>query len=282
MVEVSDSVVRQVSAVLLARPAGLLTDIDGTISHIAPTPGEALVTLACRRHLSALCRRVSLVAAVSGRSADDAREMVGVPDMVYVGNHGLEVWRAGEVEVLPEARPFVPLVAAALADVAAATAGWPGILYENKGVTASVHYRLAVDPNAAREAILAALERSAAARGLRVTEGRMVVELRPPLVAHKGTAVRALLGSHGLRGAVYLVDDTTDIDAFVALRQWAADGQGRSLAVAVAAAETPSALLEQADITLLGVTEVEALLSSLVAVLPVLQRASRRTGDTTT
>lgn len=75
---------------LALRPLGLITDIDGTISPIAPSPLEARVSPACRRHLAALAKKLELVAVISGRPAVEARDMVGVEGIVYVGNHGLE------------------------------------------------------------------------------------------------------------------------------------------------------------------------------------------------
>ncbi|MHB1415567.1 MAG: trehalose-phosphatase [Chloroflexota bacterium] len=268
MTAIQDSVVRPLVEALSRRPAGLITDIDGTISPIAPTPAEAVVTPLCRRFLSELCARLDLVAAVSGRSAEDAYGMLGIQGMVYVGNHGLETWQNGRVEVLPEAKDYLPLIAAAVADVAAATRQLAGIIYENKGVTASIHYRLSPDRALARQSILEALGASKAASHLRFTEGRMVVEIRPPVQANKGTAVETLLRTANLRGAVYLGDDVTDVDAFRALRRWASVGNGLGLSVGVLAAETPAAVRENTDLTVEGVAQVENLLERLAAAVP--------------
>ena len=54
--------------------------------------------------------------------------------------------------------------------------------------------------------------------GLRARFGRMVLEVLPPLDAHKGTAVRALLHARGLTRALFAGDDTTDLDAFARRR----------------------------------------------------------------
>ena len=72
-------------------------------------------------------------------------------------------------------------------------------LIENKGVTGTVHYRLAPDQIAAA-ALLEPLARSAADRhGLRLTLGRMIFEVRPALAVNKGTAIRELAQDLGLR-----------------------------------------------------------------------------------
>src|SRR5579884_2221534 len=81
---------------------GLFTDIDGTISQIAPTPSAAVVDPACREALRRLAMRWALVAVVSGRTARDAQRMVALRGLIYVGNHGLEIWRHGLVTTPPE------------------------------------------------------------------------------------------------------------------------------------------------------------------------------------
>src|SRR3990167_7982080 len=101
------------NALPAAGPA-LLLDVDGTISAIAPTPQEATVDPGCKQalqslavgaqHPSAALRTsaapLPLVAAISGRPAAEVAAMVGVADMVYVGNHGLEQWHDGEVRLV--------------------------------------------------------------------------------------------------------------------------------------------------------------------------------------
>src|SRR6266542_3367152 len=85
--------------------------------------------------------------------------------------------------------------------------------------------------------------------GLRPRWGRKVLEIRPPLDADKGTAVRRLLEEAALRRALYAGDDTTDLDAFRAL-----DGLEVAVRVAVVSEEGPPGLGEQADLAV-GDTE---------------------------
>ena len=81
-----------VTEVLSLRPFGLFTDVDGTISEIAPSPGQARVSPICRENLAVLAKQLDVVVAVSGRTAIETREMVGVDDIIYIGNHGYEHW----------------------------------------------------------------------------------------------------------------------------------------------------------------------------------------------
>ena len=71
----------------------------------------------------------------------------------------------------------------------------------------------------------------------------MVLEVRPPLDADKGTAVRRLLTEAGLLRALYAGDDSTDLDAFGGL-----DGLDIAVRVAVDSTEGPPELEAAADI----------------------------------
>lgn len=250
---------RWIEAGLARRPRGFLTDIDGTLSAVAPTPDKATLYRGIRPLLRQCLAEFDLVAAISGRPALDARRMVGVSQMTYVGNHGMETLepRARSPQIAPDVRAYQSAIADALHEARQRLGGQADeLLFENKGVTASIHYRLAADPERARAAIRAALDPFAQRHHLRVTEGRMVVEIRPPVDRDKGTSVVALAREHALACAVYLGDDRTDEDAFRALRALRASGECVGIAVAVGHAEAPASLLESADIALSSIAEV--------------------------
>ena len=88
--------------------------------------------------------------------------------------------------------------------------------------------------------------------------GRKVLELRPPVAAHKGTAVAHLLGERGIERALYAGDDTTDLDAFNALA-----GLELGVRVAVASPEGPAELREAADVVVDDPAELLRLLRRL-------------------
>jgi trehalose 6-phosphate phosphatase len=125
----------------------------------------------------------------------------------------------------------------------AAGVDWP---VEDKGVTVSFHYRTAADQEGARR-LLERVAADARAAGLDARWGRKVLELRPPLAADKGTAVRHLLSTHGLDRALYVGDDTTDVDAFAAVHELEL-----GVAVGVRSAEMPAVLAEAADLLVDG------------------------------
>jgi trehalose 6-phosphate phosphatase len=254
----------RVVEVLRLRPAGLFTDIDGTISAIAPTPSEAVVTNRAREALRQLAGRLDIVGAVTGRSAEDGARLIGVPELIVVGNHGMEWLRGGNRWVHPAAEASKAALAATLVEIGAAVsrAGLQeAVVLEDKRLTGSVHYRLSPDHLAARDAILSAAVDAAARHRLRVTEGRFVVELRPDVVINKGTAIVELVRRHALNGVVYFGDDVTDVDAFVAMRELHDSGAVSALSVAILSPETHPSVLSMADVTVPGVDACVELLT---------------------
>lgn len=223
-----------------AGPSLLMFDIDGTLSPIAPRPEAAVVparTLAALRALIAPARHVALV---SGRSVADIRRMVPVDGAWALGNHGMEVGdTAGGVTIEAAVAPHLDRVRRAAAALAGPVGQMPGAFVEDKGATISVHYRLS--PAGAREALLPVVERVVAPLGLRLSEGKKVIEVRPPVEVNKGTGVLALarrvLGAQGTGCVLFAGDDRTDEDAFTALRQQRRD----ALTVRVGPRDEPTA-----------------------------------------
>ena len=256
------TVVKAARRVLNARPSGLCSDIDGTLSPIVRVPEAATVSEPIKQALATLAGRLDLVAAITGRGVEDARRMVGLDEIAYVGNHGVDRWCGGQVTVHPLAARYVPLVQATINRLAAEV-DLPGLIFEDKGATASVHYRLAGDPAATRELLLAALARTPDAGELRVVEGRMVLNLLPKLRLDKGRALEALVDEHQLRGVLFLGDDVTDLDAFAALARLRASRGLATLSVAVLSPEAPPELTGATDLAIDGVSSVESLLRAL-------------------
>jgi trehalose 6-phosphate phosphatase len=263
-----EAVVAACMEVLRQAPSAVVTDIDGTVSAIAPTPAEAMVDPGAKAALALLAERLTAVAVVSGRAPQDGVAMVGLPELIYVGNHGLERIARGIPWTHPVAAAAQPAIAAALAEIesaARAAADVPWLLIENKGVTGTVHYRLAPDQIAAA-ALLEPLARAAADRhGLRLTSGRMIFEVRPALAVNKGTAIRELAQDLDLRGIVFFGDDVTDVDAFRALRELREAGEAATLRVGVLGPDTSPAVLAEIDMSVVGVPACAATLIALAA-----------------
>ena len=253
--------------VLSHRPAGLLSDIDGTLSHIAPRPDMAVVDLAAREALQVLVRKLDVVAVVTGRSARDAARMIGVEGLLYIGNHGMEQLVDDVVVVHPAAAAHEPAIAAVLTAVRERVR-IPGVIVESKVVTGSVHFRAAPDPAAAEAAVRAVLEPLAQTHGCRLTSGRMVIEVRPPVDRNKGTALDDVVAEYSLASAAFIGDDVTDLDAMRRLNTLRDAGRVDGIVVGVVGSETPPAIAAESDIVVPGVDGVVALLQALAEALP--------------
>jgi trehalose 6-phosphate phosphatase len=234
-------------------------DFDGTLAPIAPRPADAQLAPALRATLVRLAARPDTVLAVlSGRALGDVRERVAVPGIFYAGNHGLEISGPGIERVHPAAAVVVPALRRLRTACTQALDGVEGVIVEDKGVSLSVHYRLVADEDARAHVRATVREVAAAEPEVHVTEGKMVMELRPDVAWHKGAALgflRSALHEDRAAPALFIGDDRTDEDAFRALPpgSWAI-----IVAEAVPAATAASAWLRDP-------AEVAALLERLAA-----------------
>ena len=248
-----------IGEVLKRSPFGLITDVDGVISQTAPTPQQAKVSPLCRHYLSILSNHLALVAAISGRPAAEVKDMINIDGMVYIGNHGLERWTKGHPEFAKNAQEYSEVVKAAI-DELTPLLSIKGISIQDKGITATIHYRLCSEPESAKRAILRALKGSSQAKKLHIMQERMAIDLLPPIEVNKGTATLDLIQGYNLRGGIYLGDDFTDIDAFRAIHAASRDLDFQGFAIGIISQEMPEKLAKEADFTLNGVTDVERFL----------------------
>jgi len=205
-------------------PLVLLLDIDGTLSPIAPRPEVATIPAETREVLQALSAlpRVNVVF-VTGRGAADGRRLVGFEGGWVIGNHGMELARPHEsVKPRDDVAPFAPSIATAANRISSMVGdrAWHGVIVEDKQLTLSVHYRLA-SPRIL-PALTEEVTRIAEDVGLRVTSGKQVLELRPPIDVNKGTAALELVQALGAlqeqASVIAAGDDRTDEDLFRVLR----------------------------------------------------------------
>lgn len=223
------------------RRAAILLDVDGTLAPIVARPEDARVPDEIRRELARLASRYALVACVSGRPGTEVERLVEVPGVAVVGEHGLEL--------SPEAELWADRVASFASGV-----DWPA---ERKPLSVSFHFRRADDEAAAR-AYLTRVEDAARAEGLVPRWGRMVLEVRPPVRADKGTAVAELVRRAAVTRALYAGDDTTDLDAFRAL-----DEIECGVRVGVVSDEGPREIADSADVVVGSPAEFLDLLRTL-------------------
>jgi trehalose-phosphatase len=246
--------------------AAIVSDLDGTLAPIVARPEDAQVPLRPRELLAELADRFALVACVSGRRAADARSLVGLDELTYVGNHGFERLDPGEVEptLLPElvdAEAKVERFASKHLDPAEVDAA--GLRIEDKGPIRALHWRGAV-AEAEAEASAREIAAAAEAEGLEARWGRKVLELRPPVDVDKGTALAALLRPARLTAALYAGDDRTDLDGFRALSAMREAGTlSATVSVGIAADESPAEIAAEADVVVADPPAFWAILGEL-------------------
>jgi trehalose 6-phosphate phosphatase len=209
----------------LRRGAGRMLvalDFDGTLSPIVERPEEARLLDGLAEPLHRLVRRPDTVAAiVSGRGLADVRGRVRLHPVYYAGNHGFEIEGPGLVRVHPAAEEARPALEACARKLESALADEPGTQVEDKRWTLSVHYRRA-ERDDAEARVRAAVYEVCRHPGLRVTEGKKVIEIRPDVPWDKGRAVRFLLDTlddGAPLPAIFIGDDRTDEDAFAVVRE---------------------------------------------------------------
>lgn len=196
----------------------LLLDFDGTLSEIVATPEEAVPYPDAVASLREMARKPGYtVGILSGRSLADVRRRVGINNLVYGGNHGLEIAGPGIDYLHPEARSLMPAIAEACQRLTAGLAGIPGAFVENKTFTLTAHYRQTPETCHGKvfEAFDEATAHLVASNRCRVTVAKAALELRPAIDWNKGFAleyVRRRLCPSAY--PLYIGDDATDEDAF--------------------------------------------------------------------
>jgi trehalose 6-phosphate phosphatase len=249
--------------------AAVLLDIDGTLAPIVRHAADAHVPEATRSLLIEIAKRYRVVGCVSGRRAATARQIVSIGTIAYVGNHGGELLRPGSTraEVDSELAAWTERVRRFAARAYTAEHQRLRVRSEDKDAIAAFHWRGAPDEAAAAAAVQE-IARRALQEGLAVHWGRKVLEVRPPVALDKGIGIATLLKSPPtppVATALYVGDDSTDLDAFRGLRSLVSEGAlTTAICAAVSSDEAPPELAAEADLLLDGTGGVRGLLQALL------------------
>ncbi|GLJ52124.1 hypothetical protein SUGI_1108760 [Cryptomeria japonica] len=234
-------------------------DYDGTLSPIVDNPDKAYMTSQMRDAVKTVAKRFP-TAIISGRCLEKVVKFVKLEELYYAGSHGMDIkgpeppsskgskangkatYRTGNNGILYQpASEFLPMMDKIFASLVEKTKRIIGAIVENNKFCVSVHYRNVEQKNwaALKEQIFSVLKEYQH-HGIRLTEGKMVIEIRPPIKWDKGKALEFLLQSLGLANCndvlpLYIGDDRTDEDAFKVLRD---RGQGFGILVSESPKET--------------------------------------------
>ncbi len=220
-----------------ARHILFLTDYDGTLTPIVDRPELANLSEDVKRLLRSLARQRRLtLGVISGRALPDLKGKVRISGIIYAGNHGLEIEGPGISFVNPVAEEIKPILRIMHYVLNRALKTIKGVFVEDKGLSLSVHYRLAEERQARDvERIVKQVVGGAEATGkAKMTSGKKVYEVRPAVTWDKGKAIKLLMKKYGKGGRksgllpMYLGDDLTDEDGFRVI-----EGYGAGLSVFV-------------------------------------------------
>jgi trehalose 6-phosphate phosphatase len=247
--------------------SAVLLDVDGVLAPIVQHAQDAHMPETTRRPLIEVARRYGVVACVSGRRASDARRIVALGSIAYLGSHGTEVLKPGATT--PQLDQEVQGWARRVQDFSRGAFGERlrrlRVRLEDKEAIAALHWRGAPDEEEAHQAVKEVAQ-AAEDAGFVTHWGRKVLEIRPPLRIDKGAGIVSLLRDTELAAALYVGDDLTDVDAFRGLSELREHGSlGYALRVGVRSDEGPSSLADEADVMVEGTDGVRDLLHALIA-----------------
>jgi trehalose 6-phosphate phosphatase len=246
--------------------SAVLLDVDGVLAPIVQRPDDAHMPETTRRPLIEVAKRYGVVACVSGRRASDARRIVALGSIAYLGSHGSEVLQPGATtpEIDGELKAWSRRVRGFSREAFDEDLQRLRVRLEDKEAIAAFHWRGVSDEEAAQ----AAVERVAHAAeeaGLVPHWGRKVLEIRPPVRVDKGAGIVRLLADRDLAGAIYVGDDVTDLDAFRGLSELVERGRlAHAVRIGVRSDEGPPQLEEEADAMVEGTDGVRDLLQALL------------------
>jgi trehalose 6-phosphate phosphatase len=249
------------------RETAILLDIDGTLAPIVEHASDAHVPESTRQLLIAVADRYGMVGCVSGRRASEARAMVSIGTITYLGSHGVEMLRSGwtEARLDGSVADWVRRIQEFGREADTAPVRRLRVRLEDKGAIVAFHWRGAQDEPAAHAAVQD-IARRAEQAGLATHWGRKVLEVRPPVPFDKGAGIRRLLAESGaeITNALYVGDDSTDLDAFRALAELVDEERlTHGIRVGVASDEGPSQIVSEADLVVEGPDGVRELLGLL-------------------
>ncbi len=255
--------IEQLRALAAVRgPLLIASDLDGTLAPIVQHASEARVppgTLAVLDRLSGPAR----VAVITGRDLNTARRMVPVQKVVVVGSHGLEA--SFETNLIPGVDRVALSAALEQVEATVISAVPSAFLHiERKAISTAFHFRGAPELEEPLRAALVTLP-----DGLRLREGRMVLEVLPDAQGGKDLALAALVSHFRAKALFVIGDDATDVAMFKTALQLGRDGVHVLLAGVSGGRETPHEIADLADVLFRSTDEALEALETIARALGV-------------
>lgn len=254
------------SPLLATRPLGLIFDLDGTLSAMPATPDYGCLWSGVAEDLEK-AKQFAHVAILTGREVRDAARIVNIAGLTYIGVHGLE-WCSDlptlqPIQLLPEAHVYAEPGTQLFALLEQHLSDLPGVILQRKSVGGSVFYGPAPDSERTRAHLLELLEEPARLLGMRLCEGRSLIEILAPLAFNKGAALRRYVQQFGLQAVLFAGDDLVDLPAILEIQQLRQEGLAAH-SIVVQHAHTLPDLLEHGDALVDDVAGMAAQLHEIV------------------
>lgn len=203
----------------------LFLDYDGTLALLADHPDKAILSDEVRNILRKVVGDSRFkVAVISGRELKDIKSKVGIREIIYSGNHGLEIEGPGFAYESNIAASYKKLLGKIKKDLHRSFVNFKGVFIEDKNLSLTVHYRLADKKfiPEIKKIIHITLAGYLSEKIIKARTGKMILEIVPPVKWNKGLAVKWILDRpEFLKNdfyPIYFGDDTTDEDAFELLK----------------------------------------------------------------
>lgn len=201
----------------------IFLDFDGTLAPIVPTPKRAVLPKAAQRLLTKMSESPNIkLAFISGRRLEDIKSKIKIKNAIYSGNHGFQL-EGPKIKFQPLISPqYQKIIERVKSDLGQKIAHIQGAFIEDKGIILSLHFRLVDKKKIAElktifhETVILHL----VSNKIKIKEGKMVLEVWPPVEWDKGKIVLWLLARRLLASKggdilpIYIGDDVTDEDAF--------------------------------------------------------------------
>jgi len=211
---------------VIGRPLLIFLDYDGTLSPIVKRPEAARLSRQKKETLRKLSKNKNCrVAVISGRSLTDVKGKVGLGDIIYSGNHGLEISGPGIKFRAAVPKKYKLILNAIKTRLKKELSSVKGVIFEDKGFCFALHYRMAPKEKIplVKSVFKAVTSPYVIERKIRIKSGKKVFDIAPALKWNKGSAVTLLMRRQKLIPGkkaifpIYAGDDLTDEDAFKAL-----------------------------------------------------------------
>lgn len=200
----------------------LFLDYDGTLTPIVKRPQDAKLSPSVRGILKDIAEKERyILGIISGREIREVMKLVGIKGIIYVGNHGLEVYDGEDIRLIEEeaVRGYMGLLREIRKCLKKGLTNFQGLLLEDKKYILALHYRMMPEEDVKRfmrsfnEVISAYLK----GRLIRIGKGKKVIEIRPNIDFDKAKAIK-LIWEKFNRGkqdiTIYIGDDLTDEAVF--------------------------------------------------------------------